>query len=153
MTKKILPLFALITLAACLLSYKLGSAPTAHAQTLPPPPNEWSLQKLNATQNATTVTKPAVSGVQHVADCIIASAVNLTGANIPGPVYVTLYDNTGTLAALYLPQPYVSNGQGLVSLCGLNIPGAVGSPLSLGMGGFFNSTPWTSVTLVGHDAT
>jgi len=35
MTKKILPLFALITVAACLLSYKFGSAPVALAKARP----------------------------------------------------------------------------------------------------------------------
>jgi hypothetical protein len=45
MPKKVVFTLTLLTLAACFLSYELGSAPVAHAGTLPPAPATWTLFK------------------------------------------------------------------------------------------------------------
>ena len=88
MQRKAVLLFALLTLAASLLSYKLGSAPVALARarpsqqqtaetgfpSLPTPPAEWSISSAPGPGGAASVTR-AYGGtvVQHVADCIIAT--------------------------------------------------------------------------------
>jgi len=165
MPKKAVPVLALLILAACFVSYKLGSAPVAFAKprsapqdavtpSLPPPPAEWSLYNLQVSKSfGATVNKPGVAGVQHVADCIMASGVTATGSTISGPINVTLFDGNTAILALYLPQPYASNGQGQLSLCGLSLQGTAGNNMNLSIGGYLGATPWTSVTLVGHDAT
>src|SRR5260370_7352034 len=51
MTKKVLSLFTLITLAACLFSYKVGSAPVALAKARPSPQE--------TADSATALTLPA----------------------------------------------------------------------------------------------
>lgn len=154
MTKRVLPALLFITLAACFISYKLGSAPTAHAQTTAPA--EWSVWATSHSTVNAFATKPAVSGMQHVADCIIADAVNAPGATPTGPIGVKLYDGTSTsgtvLLAIDLAQPSFTVGGGEIHLCGLNLQGTAGRPMQLQIGGFVGTSPYLSVNLVGHDA-
>jgi len=153
MTKRVLPAFVLITLIACLLSYKFGSAPTVRAQTTVPP--EWSVWTTSHSTTNAYATKPGVSGVQHVADCIIADATNSAGAAPAGPIGVKLYDGSapsGTvLLAIDLAQPPVTVGGGQLHLCGLNLQGTVGRTMQVQIGGFVGSSPYLSADLVGHD--
>src|SRR5215467_13076297 len=127
MTKRVLPAFVLITLAACLLSYKFTSAPMAHAQTTEPP--EWSVWATSHGPVNASATKSGVVGMQHVADCILANASNAPGAAPAGPIGVKLYDGTATsagstvLLAISLPQPSFTAGGGQVHICGLNLAG------------------------------
>jgi hypothetical protein len=100
MSKRVLPALVLITLAACLLSYKFGSAPTAHAQTTAPA--EWSAWVTSHSTVNAFATRPAVVGMQHVADCIIADAVNAPAATPAGPIGVKLYDGSPTTGTVLL---------------------------------------------------
>jgi hypothetical protein len=136
MTKKVLPLFVLVTLAACLLSYKFGSAPVALAKarpnaqdisaeavgplTLPAPPAEWVVHDFEVNPNIASVTKAGVTGVQHM--------------------------------EWEFALPNKDNGIGQVSVCGLSVVGGVGNSMTLK---FVNTTNFAgeSVNLVGHDAT
>lgn len=169
MTKKVLPLFVLITLAACLFSYKLGSTPVALAKarpagqdmraetasplTLPAPPAEWSVtgQEKGLTIGM-SVYEPAVAGVQHVADCVIATVTNTSGASIAGPTTVWLYDGATVLMSWYLPQPSYTSGQGQLSLCGLNLQGTADNFMLIKIDNNLTSSNWASLTLIGHDA-
>ena len=152
MTKRVLPV-VLITLIACLLSYKFGAAPTAHAQTTGPA--EWSVWTTSHSTANAYATKPGVAGEQHIADCIIADATNAPGATPAGPIGVKLYDGTaptGTvLLVIDLPQPSFAVGGGQLHLCGLNLQGTAGRAMQLQIGGFVGSSPYLSVDLVGHD--
>jgi len=153
MTKRVLPAFLLITLAACLLVYKFASAPMAHAQTTPPP--EWSLWATSHSTVNASVTKAGAAGLQHVADCILVDVSNAPGAAPAGPIGVKLYDGTVTtgtvLLAISLPQPPFTVSGGQVHLCGLNLQGTTGRPMQLQAGGFVGTSPYMSVDLVGHD--
>jgi len=155
MNKRVLPAFVLIAVTACLLSYKFGAAPLAHAQTTPTP--EWSAWATSHGPVNAYATRPAVAGMQHVADCIIANASNAPGAAPVGPIGVKLYDGSATtspstvLLAISLPQPSFAVGTGQVHVCGLNLPGTVGRPMQLQIGGFVGTSPYLAVNLVGHD--
>ncbi|MGO9577394.1 MAG: hypothetical protein ACLPTQ_24035 [Terriglobales bacterium] len=157
MNKSVLAAFVLITVAACLLSYKFASAPAAHAQTTPPA--EWSAWATSHNGVNAYATEPGASGVQHVADCIIADATNAPDAipAVAGPIGVKLYDGSATtspttvLLVINLPQPsYAANESG-IHLCGLNLQGTAGRPMQLQVGGFTGTSPYLSVDLVGHD--
>lgn len=154
MTKRVLPVLVLITLTS-LLSYKFGSAPTARAQTVAPA--EWSVWATTHSPVNAYATKPGVAGVQHVADCVIADAINAPGAQPTGPIGVKLYDGSATtspstvLLTIDLAQPPFTVGGGQVHLCGLNLQGTAGRPMQLQIGGFVGSSPYLSVNLVGHD--
>ncbi len=159
MTKRVLPVFVLITLAACLLSYKFGSAPTARAQTtLPAAPAEWSVFRSAYSSAPQYATVAGSLGVQHVADCIIAGAIPTPGSVPKGPINVKLYDGSATtspsayLLLIDLPQGNLATGGGQVQLCGLNLQGTAGRPMQLEIGGELSTYPWLSVNLVGHDA-
>jgi len=80
MLKKVSFLFAILMLAACFLSYKLGSSPAVLAKSrpaqeqtfgapppLPAPPAESVLSNYTGTGIA-SVTKTGAAGVQHVVD-------------------------------------------------------------------------------------
>jgi len=155
MTKRVLPV-VLITLAACLLSYKFGSAPAAHAQATAPA--EWSVWATSHSTVNAFATKPGVASVQHVADCIIVNATNAPGAAPTGPIGVKLYDGSATtspsavLLAIDLAQPPFTVGGGQLHLCGLNLQGTADRPMQVQVGGFVGSSPFLSVNLVGHDA-
>ena len=109
MNKKVVPAFVLITLIIGLLSYKFASSPKAHAQTTPPP--EWSVWATSHSTVNAYATKPAVAGMQHVADCILADATNAPSATPTGPIGVKLYDGAASsssstvLLVIDLPQP------------------------------------------------
>lgn len=156
MTKKVLPAFVLVTLVACLLGYKFGSAPAVRAQTTAPA--EWSVAATSHSTVNTYATKPAVVGVQHVADCVIADATNTPGVVPSGPIVVKLYDGSATtspttvLLAMNLPQPPYTVGGGQLHICGLNLQGTADRPMQVQIGGFTGTSPYLSVNLVGHDA-
>lgn len=145
----------LITLTACLLTYKFGFAPTARAQTTAPA--EWSVWATSHGPVNAYATKPGVAGIQHVADCIVADVTNAPGATPSGPIGVKLYDGSATtspstvLLAINLAQPSYTVGGGQVHLCGLNLQGTAGRPMQLQIGGFVGTSPYLSVNLVGHD--
>ena len=155
MNKKVLPVFLLITLAACLLVYKFASAPSAHAQTTPPP--EWSVWATSHSTVNALASKPGIAGVQHVADCILANASNAPGATPAGPIGVKLYDGSATspsstiLLAVSIAQPSFGANGGQVHICGLNLPGTAGRPMQLQVGGFVGTSPYLSADIVGHD--
>jgi len=82
---KIVPTaFVLIDFAAGLLGHKFASVPVAHAQTGTSP--EWSVWATSHGLVNASAIKPAVAGVQHVADCIIADATNAPAATPTGPI-------------------------------------------------------------------
>ncbi|MGA9389711.1 MAG: hypothetical protein WBV69_04615 [Candidatus Sulfotelmatobacter sp.] len=144
----------LITLAACFFSYKFGSAPAVRAATTTA---EWSIFSNVHSSADDSATRPAVAGVQHVADCIIAGALNSPGSTALGPVAVKLYDGSSTtspstvLLDIELPQPDYTVGGGQFQVCGLNLQGTAGRPMELQIGGFLSSSPYLSANLVGHD--
>ncbi len=166
MSKKVVFLFTLLTLIACFLSYKLGSAPvalakarptgqraeaeTANPQTLPAPPAEWVLTDLAVNPTLATVTKAGASGVQHVADCISATGFETGSAGSWS--HLELFDGDALIMEWGLAEPLIANGMGQISICGLNVVGTVGNSMTLE----FDSSPAggeESVNLVGHDAT
>lgn len=154
MTNRILPVFVLITLAACFFSYRFGSAPAVSAASAPA---EWSVF-FNAHSSAPAAAiEPAVAGAQHVADCIIAGALNTPGSTPSGPISVKLYDGSSTtspstvLLDIELAQPEYTTGGEHVQLCGLNLQGTAGRPMELQVGGSLTSFPFLSANLVGHD--
>ncbi len=155
MTKRMLPIFVLITLATCFLGYKFGSAPTARAATAPA---EWSVFFNSHSSAPASATKPAEAGVQHVADCIIAGALNTPGSSPSGPIAVKLYDGSSTtspstvLLDMEVAQPDYATGGGQVQLCGLNLQGTAGRPMQLQVAGELSSFPFLTANLVGHDA-
>ena len=83
--------FTLLALSACILSYKLGAAPTALAKShpgqetvtapppLPAPPAEWVVHATAAAGSiASTTRATGGTGVQHVIDCISATVYGTT---------------------------------------------------------------------------
>lgn len=154
MTKRFVPLFVLITLAACWLSYKFGSAPSVHAAGAN---GEWSIFFNSHSSAPAGVTQPAVAGVAHVADCIIAGALNTPGSAPSGPISVKLYDGSAStspstvLLDMEVGQPDYTVGGGHIQVCGLNLAGTAGRPMELQIGGALSSFPYLSVNLVGHD--
>ena len=163
MTKKILPLFVLITLAACLLSYKLGGTPTALARAssqesvadgpsplLPAPPAEWVVYgEGNGTSAAVAVRPAGGAGVQHVVDCI--SATVATSGTAGGFINLHLFDGSGvTLMQWLLPVVSSQYGQAGVNLCGLNVVGTANQAMYFG---FQSNSGYQSVEMIGHDAT
>lgn len=151
MSKKTVFAFSILALTACFLSYKVGSTPTAHAATLPPPPAEWVLSDFSETAGVdASVTRPAVAGVQHVADCVSFSSYT-TGTSIFG--HIALLDGTTTLMFWTVPQANTASGSSGVSVCGLNVVGSVGNSMTLQYQSGTANPNAQSVNLVGHDAT
>jgi hypothetical protein len=154
MNKKIATLFALVTVVTCLVSYKFGSAPAVRAAGAT---GEWSVFFNSHSSAPAAAIEPAVSGTQHVADCIIAGGLNAPGSSPTGPISVKLYDGSSTtspstiLLDVELPQPDYTVGGGQVQLCGLNLQGTAGRPMELEVGGFLTSFPYLTANLVGHD--
>ncbi len=166
MTKKVLPFFVLITLAACLLSYKFGSAPVALAKarpspqetadsatplTLPAAPATWALT--NNFENGTawlSVTEPAVSGAQHVATCVTGGISNLN-TTYKGTI-VNLVNGSAGGSSILLSWPLVAppSTEYSVNLCGLNVVGTVDTPMTLEV--LEGSGLQVSINLVGYDA-
>jgi hypothetical protein len=166
MAKKILPLFVLITLAAGLLSYKVGSAPVAHANgqvtpqdaseltvplTLPTAPATWSLYYWGGAGAVASVTKPARgAGVKHVATCISVNfSVSSPGGSDIGQNFRLLDGSTPVL--YWHVQAPVAGDTATVSLCDLNVVGSANTPMTLGFGGAY-SYDVEAVNLVGYDA-
>jgi hypothetical protein len=163
MTKKATLVFTILALAACFLSYKVGSVPVALAKgrsaqqdpagqvapPLPAPPAEWVLHAVNGT-NPASVTKPAGgAGVQHVVDCI--SATVTTTSSTGNLVDVELLDGSGVQWAQWaLPVVPDVNGMGAINLCGLNIVGNTNESMTLT---FQANGGSQSVVLIGHEAT
>ncbi|SRR6266851_3213166 len=173
MTKKTLPLFALIILAAGSLSYKLGSAPVALAKprtdtqeiaeqaaspTLPTAPATWTAHwpVSNPISQDPSVTRAAGgAGVKHVATCISVHFINSSGTLVSFPV--ELRDGpsgTGTTLAEWQIGSTATNGPGAqIELCDLNIVGSANTPMTLEVNpGNWGAKGTASVNLVGYDA-
>lgn len=171
MTKKVLPLFVIITLAACLFSYKLGSAPVALAKgrtsaqeisesaaplTLPTAPATWALTKYLGTGGTpgASVSRPAGgTGVQHVATCISVS-IGLLGSapSSEGELAVLRDGASGTGTILFQTYFSLQPGQSSTqSVCDLDIVGSPNTPMTLE---FEAGTSYTIeyVNLIGYDA-
>src|SRR5437660_100372 len=85
MLKKTVLALTLLTLTACLLSFKFRSSPVALAKNpaqeeasalasaLPAPPAEWVVNDIGGGTTAASVTRAGVAGTQHVADCVAFS--------------------------------------------------------------------------------
>lgn len=164
MPRKVVFLFALLTLTACLLSYKFGSAPLALAKgrasaqetsesaaslTLPTAPATWSLTSGLKGSGGALITKPAGgSGVKHVATCVVATLSNNGGSFTPT---LTLWDGntSGTLLLEWALFPYTT-GQTSVNVCDLNVVGSANTPMTLDIGAGANQ--FVSANLVGYDA-
>jgi hypothetical protein len=100
MPRKALLLITLLTLIACLLSYKLGSAPVAHAQSLPAAPSTWQVSVGGVGGIAVASRAAGGSGVQHVATCISMVVAASSSATSEATEAVTLRDgaeNSGTV--------------------------------------------------------
>jgi hypothetical protein len=166
MPKKVVFAFSLLAITACFLSYRLGSSPIAYAKARPipqegavakpplsSPPATWTLTALGTGTAGAIVTRPAASGVQHVATCITASffvspsstsAIGNTlglynGASISGgPIrYWEVYALPGTSVH--------------IDLCGLSTVGTTDDGMTLAWtGGGANEE--TAVSLEGYDA-
>ncbi len=173
MPKKAVSLFTLLTLIACLLSYKLGSMPVAFAKShpaqqeaatepaapppLPAPPAEWVVFSAPAVGSLAAVVKSAGgAGVQHVADCVSASITAASGAG-GGAAHAILFDLPATggsqvLADWVLPVPASGSGGGSLNLCGISIVGTSNGRMELQFDAS-GSTIIETVDLIGHDAT
>lgn len=159
MPKKVALLFTLLTLIACILSYKLGSPPVALAKArpalqdaatpaLPAPPAYWVAHSITATGAAQAV-KPAQAGVQHVVTCISATVTNPTSGG--SPIVLQLFDPIqGVVMEWYVPIVPGTSGLGQVSLCGLYVVGSVGQAIYLQ---FQSSGGDQTVNMIGYDAT
>jgi hypothetical protein len=166
MTKKLLPLLALITLGACLLTYKLGSAPVALAKAMPNPqeasesavpltlptaPATWTLTAEDTSGGTTfaSATRPAGgAGVKHVATCISFSFYQTSGSGS----FLYLRDGpskTGTILFQLIPVA-VGSPSVVQSVCGLNIVGSPNTPMTLEFATDFSGQE--ALNLVGYDA-
>jgi hypothetical protein len=129
----------------------------AHAQTLPAPPDEWTvIGSSNGTSSAASATRAGVSGVQHVADCVSIAGYTSGAAPVAFPTAAYLYDGETIVAIWSISLPTASAGITQVSLCGLSVPGTAGNAMTLDFGGGTCSTAscaHETVTLIGHDAT
>lgn len=149
--------------AACLFSYKLGSASVAlagpgHVQEelpavappLPAPPAEWVVHA-TATPGGTAAAtgSSAGTGVQHVVDCI--SATPYGTANIGAEVPLEIIDGINFEYAQWLFLVASSNGPpSQITVCGLNIVATANESVTLT---FQTNLGFQSVELIGHDAT
>jgi len=159
MPKKAILLFTFLALAACFLSYKLGSVPVAMAKArpalqddervpppLPAPPAEWVVFKTAVGNVLATAVKPGVAGVQHVVDCVTFTGYVSSGSQT---TFVDLIDgSTGIMQWSFL----LTTQSSQVSLCGLNVVGSVGNSMTLEFTNA-NVNSEESVNLIGHDAT
>jgi hypothetical protein len=174
MSKKVVLPLTLLFLATCILSYKLRSVPAALAkgrpaqqdlaERVPPPlsapPAEWSISSAPGSGGAASVTRAyGGTGVQHVADCIIATTYyqpgNGTSAGPSNQVYLLDIPASGGqtyLGIWNIATPNSLYGMSTISICGLSIVGSSNAEMKLA---FSNSGTdiVQSVTLVGHDAT
>lgn len=109
-----------------------------------------------------SIVVPAVSGAQHVVDCVSVS-VGLTNPAVASGSYVILQLQDGVAGSKPLMQwaffPSGTTPQ-IVNLCGLSVVGSVGNAMTLEFvdgasgGETYNNTTTTyaSLNLVGHDA-
>jgi hypothetical protein len=172
MNKKAISAVGLLTLTACLLTYKVSTSPVAFAKPrapqesgagvapLPAPPAEWTISSSPGIGNAAVVTRAAGgAGVQHVADCIIATTYyqpgNTTTAGPNNQVLLQDIPVSGSqtyLAVWNIATPNSLYGMSSTSICGLNIVGSSDAQMKA----FFTTSGTSiveSITLIGHDAT
>jgi hypothetical protein len=150
MSKKVIFLFTLLILIGCMLGYKFGSAPVAHAQSLPASPATWSLT--NSYDGATgqvSVTQPAVSGAQHVVTCITAFMSAGTAAQTTN-VFLINGSATGTDYLLHWNMQAPAGSSSTVNLCGLNLVGTADTPMTLEIADGTDIS--VNINLVGYDA-
>ena len=165
MSKRVLGL-SLLVLTACLLSYRLGSSSVAYAKAGPMPqeraaprpllsaaPATWTLTALGTATAGAIVTRPAASGVQHVATCVTASFYVSASATSAIGNTLGLY-NGASLSGGPIRYWLVSALPGTsvsIDLCGLSTVGATGDGMTLGWSGAGTEED-TSVSLEGYDA-
>lgn len=153
MPKRTALTFTLLALIACFLSYKLGSSPVAHAQSLPPAPATWQVSGGGLGGIAVASKAAGGSGVQHVATCVSMVVATSSSATGQATEDVTLRDgaqNSGTVLQSW--QFFVSPGSSSsVSLCGLNIVGSANTAMTL-QDNNSNSNWSVTLNLVGYDA-
>jgi hypothetical protein len=173
MPKKAVFLITLLTLAACFLSYTLGSTPVAlanrragvqneAAQAQPPlasPPGTWVLTSAAQGSTPASVTKAAASGVQHVVTCVSAS-VWFNGASDYGSFRLLLRDGpsgTGNIIMQWwenMPAATGGNAQLYTfSQCDINVVGNADSAMTLEFDRIDSPVMLQTVNLVGYDAT
>lgn len=151
MPKKVILSFTLLVLTACLVSYKLGSAPVAYAQTLPPSPGTWALTNANGGVSGwVSVTEPAISGVQHVATCITGSMFNSGTTYTNANVYLLNGNAGGSAVILHWELLAPANAYSSVNLCNLNVVGTVDTPMTLEISD--GTGIYVDINLVGYDA-
>jgi hypothetical protein len=154
MSKKTVLAFTLLALVACFLSYKIGSSPAVHAQSLPPAPAEWVLEG-GGSGTFASVTKPSVAGVQHVADCVSMTGSTIGTGAVPIAATVSLLDGNTIVMLWEFPLATYASGANHVSLCGLSVVGTAGNSMTLRFNGSQNTSTSLSeetVNLIGHDA-
>ena len=170
MQKRAVLTFTLLTLTACFLTYKLGSAPTvlakAHttpqdesARVLPPlaaPPGTWVVTSTPAEGTPASAVKAAGgSGVQHVASCVSATILNFNGTL--HATTLQLYDGTTLLMQWYVLVPISTTGSepGYFSFsqCDINVQGSPNTSMTLKLENTVNApNQEENVNLVGYDA-
>jgi hypothetical protein len=124
------------------------------------PPAEWSISSAPGVGVGAVVTKAAGgAGVQHVADCMIATTYyqpgNTTTAGPSNQVYIQDLPVSGgqTFLGIWdIATPNSLYGMSTISICGLNIVGSSNAAMKAAYSNFGTSIV-QSVTLIGHDAT
>lgn len=161
MPKKAVLFFAIFTLAACIVTYRLGSAPVAQAKprpvpevssTLPAAPATWSLTGSSTYKSGAVITQPAGgTGVQHVVTCLAFSMSN----DSAGKVFSTAILRNGasqTSPALWQYNFAIEAGASVVhSVCDLSIVGSADTALTFETSAY-GPAVGSYVNLVGYDA-
>lgn len=179
MSRKTAFAFTLLVLAACCLSYKLGSAPSALAKarpqqdgvasalTLPTAPANWAITTSVGGSGLVTATRAAGgSGVKHVATSLsFTLSVSATTAGGCSTV-VFLRDGpsqTGTVLQQWFIAVHGGGGSGTctgvacynstsMAISDLNVVGSANTPMTLESNGGCGTNYDSSVNLVGYDA-
>jgi hypothetical protein len=166
MPKKAVFALSLLALTACFLSYRLGSSPVAYAKARPTPQEEavarppqsappatWTLTALGTSTAGAIVTRPAASGVQHVATCVTASFYVSPSATSAIGNTLGLYNGTSISGGpIRYWLVYALPGTSVnINLCGLSTVGTTDDGMTLAWSGT-GTTEDTSVSLEGYDA-
>ena len=159
--KKVVLFFAILAIVGCIVSYRLGTAPIAHAKprstpeetsSLPTAPPTWTITGASTYKQPASVTRPAGgTGVQHVVMCIAFSM----NSGSPGKVSSTAIlrnGPSGTGTPLWQYNFTLEPGTSVDhSVCGLNIVGSADTDMTLETSAY-GSTVGSFVNLVGYDA-
>ena len=145
----------LITLAACLFSYKFGSVLVAHAQSLPPSPETWSVTAYGGAGQTVSISQPAGgTGVQHVVTCIMATYYNTTVGTKTAAELVFLRNGPSGTGPILLQWPFevAVGATGSVNLCGLNLVGSPNTAMTLEFPGNQSTSAGEVLSMIGYDA-